>query len=47
MAECQTGKIWIANAISAQILPLKPQDQNQPIHRVPVNGPNMILMFYG
>ena len=47
MAKCQTAKILTANAISAQILPLKAQDQHQPIHRVPVNGSNMILRFYG
>ena len=28
----------ISNAISVQILPIEPQDQHQPIHRVPVSG---------
>ena len=32
--------------ISAQILPIKPQDQHQPIHRVPVNGSNTIVRFF-
>ena len=35
----------LSNAISAQILPINPQDQHQPIHRVLVNGSSMIVRF--
>ena len=31
----------LSNAISAQILPIEPQDQHQLIHKVPVNGSSM------
>ena len=37
----------LSNAIFAQILPIEPQDQQQHIHRVLVNGSSMILSFYG
>ena len=30
----------------AQVLPIEPQDQHQPIHRVPVNGSSMIVKFF-
>ena len=30
----------LSHAISAEILPIEPQDQQQPIHKVPVNGSN-------
>ena len=33
--------------LSAPILPIDPQDQEQPILRDPVNGLSMILSFYG
>ena len=32
----------VSNAISAQILSIEPQDRNQPIQRVPVNGSGTI-----
>ena len=38
----------LSNAISASILPIKPQDHNQlnqPIHRNPVNGFVIIFRF--
>ena len=40
-------KFWdIANVISAQILPIEPNNQHQPIPRVLVNGSRAILRFY-
>ena len=38
--------IGCLNTISAQILPIEPQDQHQPIHRVPVNGSSMTVRFF-
>ena len=35
----------LSNAISVQILSIEPQDQHQPIHRVPVNGSSTIVRF--
>ena len=32
--------------LSAQILPIEPQDQHKPIHRVPVYGASMIVIFF-
>ena len=36
----------LSNAISAQILPIEPEDQHQLIHRVPVNGSSMVVRFF-
>ena len=37
----------LSNAISAQILSIEPQDQHEPIHRVPVNRSSTIVRFFG
>ena len=37
----------LSSAIYAPILPTEPKDNDQNIRRVPVNGLNVILMFYG
>ena len=39
----QNSDNQLSNAISAQILPIEPQDQYQPIHRVPVYGSSTIV----
>ena len=37
----------LSSAIYAPILPTEPKGNDQTIHRVPVNGLNVILRFYG
>ena len=52
MAEFLTGlkfelSTFKCNFCSDSTLPIEHQDQHQPIHRVPMNGSNMILRIYG
>ena len=42
---CEDGEV--TPFIGQWILPIKPQDEEQPIRRVPVNSPSKILRFYG
>ena len=39
----QNPNSQLSSAISASIIPIEPQEHNQLIHRVPVNGLAMIL----
>ena len=49
MAEPRTGPKFGQKTFKCNIcsdLPIEPQDQHQPIHRVPVNGSSMIVRFF-
>ena len=49
MAKPRTGPKFgqpTSNAVFAQILSIEPQDQHQPIHRVPVNGLSASVRFF-
>ena len=48
MAEPRTGPEFgqLTFKMPAQILPIEPQDQHQPIQRIPVNGSSMIVGFF-
>ena len=42
-----TPNSQLSSAIFAPILPIEPDDHDQIIHRVPVNGLIVILRFFG
>ena len=46
LGQVQNSDSQLSNAMSAQILPIEPQDEHQPIHRVPVNGLSTIVRFF-
>ena len=46
LGQGQNFNSQLLNAISAQILLTEPQDQYEPIHRIPVNSSSMILRLY-